>query len=142
VSDLGYASPRAEGSELIVTFKHPGEVSEHCHDLTAREKAKLPVHMRRDRVCDRARANVRMRVKVDDRVVVEKAYAPKGIWHDGNSIAVETNPVAPGEHEVEVEIGDSHRAGDWRFETEKKITFTRESRRVIAFDRLAGFTVH
>jgi coenzyme F420-reducing hydrogenase delta subunit/Pyruvate/2-oxoacid:ferredoxin oxidoreductase delta subunit len=142
VSDLGYASPRTEGSELVVTFKHPGEVSERCHDLTAVEKAKLPVHMRRDRVCDRARADVRMRVKVDDRIVVEKAYAPKGIWHDGNSVAVETIPVAPGEHQIEVEIGDSHRAGNWRFETGRRITFTRESRRVIAFNRLDGFTVH
>ena len=142
VSDLGYASPRVDGSELVVTFKHPGRVSEHCHDLTPEEKARLPVHMRRDRVCDRARAAVRMRVKVDGRRVIEKVYEPKGVWHDGNSVAVETVPVPPGKHEVEVEIGDSHRPDEWSFKAEKEIAFTREARRVVAFDRLTGFTVH
>ncbi len=142
VSDLGYASPRAAGSELVVTFKHPGRIEENCRERSPAELAREPVHMRQARVCDRERASVRMRVKIDDRAVIEKIYAPKGIWHDGNSVAVETLPVAPGEHEVEVEIGDSHEIGEWSFKTDQQIRFTREARRVIAFDRLAGFTVH
>jgi len=142
VSDLGYASPRVEGSELIVTFKHPGRIEENCRERTPEELARIPVHMRQARVCDRERASVRMRVKMDDRVLVEKAYAPKGIWHDGNSVAVETIPVAPGAHAIEVEVGDSHEPGEWSFRTQQNLVFTRDARRVIAFDRLEGFTEH
>ena len=46
------------------------------------EKARLPVHMRRDSVYERARAPVRMSVRVDGRAVLERAYPAKGIWHD------------------------------------------------------------
>lgn len=142
VSQFGYASPRLPGSELIVTFEHPGQKSEHFRVLTPGEMAKLPVHMRSDRVYDRARAAVRMRVTVDDRLVVNRGYPPTGLWHDGNSIAVETIPVVPGEHAVEVTIGDTHLPDEWTYRARQRLAFTREARRVIAFDRLTGFTVH
>ena len=141
VSDIGYALPTVEGSELVVTFKHPGQVSERCRELTPEEKERLPVHMRRDRACDRARASVRMRVRVDGDLVVNGTFAPKGIWHDGNSVAVKVIPLSIGEHTVEVEIGDSHDPDEWRYRTVKALEFTADARRVVAFDRLAGFTV-
>jgi len=141
-SDVGYATPGIEESELVVTFKHPGRVGENCRDLSEEEKAKLPRHMRRDRVCDRARADVWMRVAVDGAVVHEGAYEPKGIWHDGNSIAIERIVVVPGEHWVRVEIGDSLDPGEWTFRSEQTVSFSENARRVLAFDRLAGFTLH
>jgi hypothetical protein len=51
-------------------------------------------------------------------------------------------PVAPGAHEIEVQIGDNRKLEEWRYETGQKLLFTRAARRVIAFDRLDGFTVH
>src|SRR5690606_37604081 len=45
-------------TELVVSFKHPGQDSELCRALSAEEKARLPVHMRRDRVCERGRVPV------------------------------------------------------------------------------------
>lgn len=141
-SQWRYTSPAYPGSELVVTFKHPGQVSEHYRDLSAAELEKIPVHMRRQRVYARARAAVRMRVTVDGERVVGRAYAPTGLWHDGNSIAVEMLPVPTGEHVVSVAISDSHDPDDWSFRTVQRLTFAREARRVIVFDRSSGFTVH
>jgi coenzyme F420-reducing hydrogenase delta subunit len=142
VSDLVYAAPRLAGSELVVTFKHPGRTSENCRELSAEEKARQPVHMRQDRICDRARAPVRLRVSVDGERVIDSTHPPMGIWGDGNSIAVEAVPVALGEHEVRVEIGDSTDPDEWTHVAEQAMTFTAETRRVIAFDRLSGFRSH
>jgi ferredoxin len=139
VSDLGYAAPHITGSELVVSFKHPGEVSEHCHTLSDEEKATLPAHMRRDKVCDRRRADVRLRVEIDEQLVLDRSYAPAGIWGDGNSIAVERIPVSPGEHRIEVSIGQTHDANEWNFEGEQTLSFSEDARRVVTFDRLNGF---
>jgi hypothetical protein len=141
-SDLGFAAPAAPGSELVVTFKHPGRREEHCRELSAEERAARPAHMRLERVCDRARADVRLRVRVDGQPRLERAYEPQGIWNDGNSVAVESIPIEPGVHDVQVEIGDSLDPAEWSFATAQHLEFTSDACRVIAFDRLAGFTAH
>jgi NAD-dependent dihydropyrimidine dehydrogenase PreA subunit/coenzyme F420-reducing hydrogenase delta subunit len=142
VSDLGYAAPGMAGSELVVTFKHPGQMSENCREFTPEELAALPAHMRREKVCDRARGSVRLRVPVDGERRVDGTYAPMGIWNDGNSIAVEHIPVPVGAHDVRVEIGDSLDAEEWTYTTIQKLEFTDDARRVVAFDRVAGFEFH
>jgi coenzyme F420-reducing hydrogenase delta subunit/NAD-dependent dihydropyrimidine dehydrogenase PreA subunit len=141
-ADLGFAAPAGPGSALVVTFKHPGRREEHCRELSEAERAARPRHMQLERVCDRARADVRLRVSVDGARVVERAYPPKGIWHDGNSIAIEPIAIEPGDHVVRVEIGDSLDPDEWSFATEQELSFASDARRVIAFDRLSGFTTH
>jgi ferredoxin len=142
ISDLGYATPRMEGSELVVTFKHPGQTGENCRELTPEEKASRPVHMRQDRVCDRQRASVRLRVSMDGERVIDSSHPPTGIWGDGNSIAIEVLRVPAGEHSLRVEIGDSSDPDEWTYTTDQTLAFDDEARRVIAFDRLSGFTIH
>jgi ferredoxin/coenzyme F420-reducing hydrogenase delta subunit len=141
-SDQVYATPAFSGSELVVAFKHPGRESENCRELTEEEQAKLPVHMRREKICDRARASVRMRVRVDGRLLLDSVYPPSGIWSDGNSVAVERFRVSSGEHRVSVEIGDSADPDEWNHVLEQRITQAEAERRVITFDRVAGFGVH
>lgn len=139
LSRVGYAVPAGGGPELVVSFKHPGQVSERCRDLTEEEKQKLPPHMRQPKVCERGRVDVRMRVTVDGARVVDKAYAPKGLWHDGNSLAVERVPVGPGPHHVEVAIGDGPDPDEYAFTTDKTVTFAPRTAVVVRFDKVAGF---
>ncbi len=139
---VGYRAPALPGSELVVSFKHPGVLGEHCRDISEAEKEKLPVHMRRDRICDRGRASVRLRVDVDGKPLVERSYAPAGIWSDGNSVAIERIPVPAGEHDIRVSIGETADPAEWSYVTEARETFTPEARRVVAFEKLAGFTWH
>jgi hypothetical protein len=141
-SDWSYTAHAASGSELVVTFKHPGERSEVCRQRSPQELERLPAHMRQSKVCERDRAPVRLRVSLDGAHVLDGVFAPKGIWHDGSSVAIAPLPVAPGEHLVRVEIGDSHDPDEWSHSSEQTLDFDEQARRVIAFDRSAGFTVH
>ncbi|MFW6066769.1 MAG: hydrogenase iron-sulfur subunit [Myxococcota bacterium] len=138
-SDAPYAAPATRGPELVVSFKHPGVTGERCREVTEEEKAKMPVHMRRDRVCERGRANVRLRVRVDDRTVLERTYEPRGLFGDGNSIAIEHLPVEPGTHDVEVAIGETSDPDEWTYRARRSLTFDDRRRRVVLFDRAAGF---
>ena len=142
VSDLGYTPPGIEGSEFVVSLKHPGLASENCRDLTEEELAATPVHMRRERICERTRPHVRLRVAIDGATALETSIPPSGIWEDGNSVTVERIPVTPGEHLVSVAIGETTNPEEWNFGEEQTITFTDETRRVVVFDRVAGFIWH
>jgi len=138
-SDLGYAAPLVDGSQLVVSFKHPGAVSENCRELSAEELEALPVHMRKSSVCDRIRAHVRLRVTIDGATAVEKSVPPSGIWEDGNSVDVERITVPPGEHRVSVAIGETTDPDEWSFRDEATLTFSEKQRRVVLFDRVTGF---
>ncbi len=142
VSDWGYAAHASPGAELVVTFKHPGERSEVCRERTPEELERLPQHMREAKVCERARAPVRLRVNVDGAHRIAQTYAPSGIWSDGSSVAVVPLRVTPGVHEIRVEIGDSHDPTEWTHVSEQTLEFDESVRRVIAFDRSSGFKVH
>lgn len=138
-SDVPYQSPVLTGSELVVTFKHPGMISENCRELTPEELEKTPVHMRKAKICDRERSSVRLKILVDGQPLREATYAPKGIWHDGSSVAVERLEIAPGTHSVVVAIGDSADLNAWQYETAQELEFQHNERRVVIFDRQAGF---
>jgi len=142
VSDLAYAPPVSGGSEFVVSLNHPGLASEHCRDLSEEELASTPVHMRKPHVCERKRPAVRLRVVIDGATALEASIRPSGIWSDGNSAGVERVPVAPGEHRVNVAIGETADPDEWTFGEERTITFSNEARRVVVFDRVAGFTWH
>jgi ferredoxin/coenzyme F420-reducing hydrogenase delta subunit len=142
VSDLGYAAPTVDGSELVVTFKHAGQVSENCREFSEEEKAQRPAHMRRDRICDRERASVRMRVRVDGERLHQASYPPTGIWGDGNSSAVERIPLPPGDHRIQIAIGDSTDPQEWSYQMDEVLRFSSDARRVLIFDRRSGFNWH
>ena len=136
-----YRLPTSDAPQLVVSFKHPGQRSEKCRDLTEEELRKTPPHMRpaNNKICERKRDDVRMRVTLDGQVVINKAYAPTGIWNDGNSLAIERLDVAPGEHEVKVSIGDSADPEEFAFQSVEKTEFSPRAIRVVRFDRITGF---
>lgn len=142
VSDLGYASPPVDGSRLVVTFKHPGEISEECRQVTEEENAAKPAHMRRPEVCERQRSPVRLQIHIDGQRQLERTLTPTGLWQDGSSLALERIDVEPGVHEVIVRIGDVSDETDWPHVERKRIEFTHGHRRVLLFDRNTGFQWH
>jgi ferredoxin len=139
VSRLGYALPPSASSELVVSFKHPGAVEQRCRDRTPEELQKLPPHMRQPQLCERRRVWVRMRAFVDGRSVVDRRYEPKGVWDDGNSLALERVPVEPGPHAIRVEIGDTADDNDWDHVAEQRLDFAARASRVVTFDKVDGF---
>jgi ferredoxin len=139
-SRVSYALPSSDRPELVVSFKHPGMVGEACRDLTEAEKKKTPPHMRPPKICERKRVPVRMRAFVDDVVVVDRAYAPSGLWSDGNSLALERIPIDAGEHRVRVEIGDTPDESAWPYASEESLVFVPRAAHVVRFDKVDGFS--
>jgi hypothetical protein len=142
VSDAVYTAPPVEGSQLVVSFKHPGGIGEHCVELSAEEIANTPIHMRKPQVCERSRASVRLRIELDGEEVFRNSYAPSGLWEDGSSVAVERLNVEPGEHRVRVAIGDSRDSDEWSYVDERDLSFSTSESQVVLFDRVTGFGWH
>lgn len=140
LADSPYRPPLPT-SQLVVSFKHPGQLIEDCRDLTESEIEKLPPHMRRETICERGRAAVRLRVTVDGALALEQRYEPRGLRGDGNSVALERLELAPGLRQVEVAIGDG--APDTWSHVERRSVHVHEgSRAVVLFDRVGGFRWH
>lgn len=138
-STLSYSSRDATGPELVVSFKHAGERDMHCHRLSEAEKARLPLHMRRDEVCERGRGDIRLRVLVDGQLVHARSYPPRGLFGDGSSVALVRLPITEGQHHVNVSIGVAADANTWKFESDHALQFGRRERHVVLFDRGTGF---
>ena len=139
VSDLGYAAPRITGSELVVSFKHPGEVSEHCHTLSDEEKATLPAHMRRDKVCDRRRADVRLRVEIDGSSWSTAATRRPGSGATATASRSSASRCRPVSTASRSPSARPTTPSEWNFEGEQTLSFSEDARRVVTFDRLTGF---
>lgn len=121
-SDVPYRPAAAVECGLVVTFKHPGQRVEG--KTPAAEDPDVLPHMRgAPGSTERTRVPVRMRVTIDGKPILERSYPPKGIFNDGASIATETIPLLPGEHEILVEIGDRPDANDWNHRHVKRIEF-------------------
>jgi coenzyme F420-reducing hydrogenase delta subunit len=140
-SDLPYATAAGREPALVVSFKHPGVISESCRQLSAEELARKPVHLRQPMQCERSRAPVRMRVRIDGGDRLEQSYRPGGLFEDGSSIAVETLSVSPGRHRVVVDLADTQ-DGTWTHHEEREVEFRAGRREVLLFDRGGGFTWH
>jgi ferredoxin/coenzyme F420-reducing hydrogenase delta subunit len=138
-SRLGYALPASDDATLVVSFKHPGSVQQQCRDRSPEELQSLPPHMRQARVCERRRVAVRLRVYVDGARKIDRDCEPKGLWDDGNSLALERIPEPPGRHLVRVELGDTGAGGEYDHVEERALDFEPRRLRVVTFDKVDGF---
>ncbi|MCP4872058.1 MAG: hydrogenase iron-sulfur subunit [Proteobacteria bacterium] len=127
---------------LTVTLKHPGQVGEDCRAVTEQELADTPVHMRRAEICERRRADVRLQVSVDGVLALDTQYEPKGIWGDGNSIALERLAMTPGPHEIAVRLADGLDTEAWGWSDTRTLEFVPRERHVVMFRREDGFGWH
>jgi coenzyme F420-reducing hydrogenase delta subunit/Pyruvate/2-oxoacid:ferredoxin oxidoreductase delta subunit len=134
-----YRTPGDPSPTLVVSFKHPGKAGENCREASKEELEKLPPHMRQKQICERRRVSVRLRVEVDGKQLVRGAYEPRGIWGDGNSIAIERFSVPPGTHDVTIELGDTMNPSEFNHSTTRRIDLKERRNTVVLFDKMAGF---
>ncbi len=137
-SDLKYTPVTPDQPRLSVSFKHPGQEGEDCRQVSEEELAKMPVHMRKPEICERRRASVRLLVEVDGAVAHDGAYAPRGVWGDGNSLAIEQIEVGEGAHRVRVAIADGHDPDVFGWDETRELEFEAGGDRVVLFDKVAG----
>ena len=128
--------------QLVVSLKHPGQVGEDCRQVSAEEKAAMPIHMRQDQICERRRADVRIQVEVDGVLALDSTIPPAGLWGDGNSIAIERLSVPDGDHTITARLADGLDPDAWGWESTQVLTFRTRERRILEFGRNDGFVWH
>ncbi len=132
-SEAPYRTPAAE-PEFIVSFSHPGERLEAERRLSEEELERLPPHMRIETVPGGRRAEVRLRVRANGELVVEREYRPRGLRRDGPGTALEEIGLSEGTHELRVQINDTADAGAWPHEWSGSLELSARDRRVLLFE--------
>ncbi len=138
LSETPYPIVTHEKAELVVSFKHAGRVVEKTRNTVADQKDLLP-HMRRARAMERIRLPVRLQVFIDGKKLVDRSYEPGGLFKDGQSIAIEKLVLDEGEHTVSIRLDDSADPNVWNWQETRTLTFEKNRRRVILFDKVHGF---
>ncbi len=138
LSRMPYRPPQLETAELVISFKHPGQLVEQVTASAADQQNILP-HMRGGASKKRLRTAVRLQVFVDGAEKVNQTLAPRGLFSDGASIAIEKIPLLEGRHLVKVRVGDSANPDEWQFSDSRELDFKIATRRVVLFSKSAGF---
>ena len=141
LSDLPYRTPHSTQPELVVSFNHSGAILK-ARQLTKEELARRLPHMRAQVNVSRERAPVRLRIHLDGQIAFDQLFQPKGLAHDGPSMAVARLPVRPGPHNVRVELADTADPDQWTKQWNETIEFQENRIRVVLFDTKTGFSLH
>jgi hypothetical protein len=87
---------------IRLSWRTPPTFVEECRRLTQEELERLPVHMRREEVCERRALPYRLQVQLDGRTILNQAVRPAGARQDRPLYVFHELPVAPGAYEVTV----------------------------------------
>ncbi len=139
---VSHPLPDGSKSNLVISFKHAGQLAEACVEPTAEEIEKLPKHMRPQKKCERKRSDVRLRVNMDGKVVHTESFPPHGIWKDLSSLAVVRLPIETGSHQLLIEVGDGPDPQKYGFTSSKRIEARPGHDVVVLFDEAGEFEWH
>lgn len=117
---FGYAAHPDDEAALRLSWRARVPRVEECRRLTAEEQAQLPVHMRREEICEGRYASYRLAVLLDGDTVRSAVVAGAGARGDRPLFVFEELRVPAEEHRLEisfVRVGAgsherSNRAGD------------------------------
>lgn len=94
----------ADHGLLRMAWRTSGEKVRICKELSAAEKAKIPIHMRRDAGCVSRVLPYRLHVSVDGKVVEDRPVVPAGIHGDRPLYVQAELPRAPGPVTVQIDF--------------------------------------
>lgn len=97
-------------SVMRVAIRLPGQVSEVCRDRTAEELAKLPLHMRTPRECERVALDYALSIEVDGQSVLKSTLSARGARGDKPLLFEDDLVIAPGSHKVSVRLNPAQQA--------------------------------
>jgi hypothetical protein len=104
LSRVPYAAERRGDALLRLSWRMAGEYIEECRVPSEEELARLPLHMRRERICDGRLLPYRLVLRIDDRVVLDEWVRGAGARQD--------RPLAVF-HELRLEPGERHVSVSW-----------------------------
>lgn len=94
--------------KIRLSFRIPSGYVENCITRTPEELAKLPVHMRLPKVCERKPVTYQLSVKVDGRESISRKIHHGGYRSDRPIYVDEEVSLIPGHHAVEMILNPEH----------------------------------
>jgi len=97
-----YAAGETQGAALRLAWRARGARVEECRRPSAEELSRLPLHMRRDEICEGRVLPYRLVVTLDGRVVMDDVVEAAGAHADRPLFVFHELAVHPGRHELGV----------------------------------------
>ena len=112
LSQVPYRAESDAQAWIRLSWRMSAARVEECRALTAEELAKLPIHMRRDKVCEVRGMPYKLRVVLDDATVEEATIRGAGTRNDLPIYVYRELRVEPGTHRLQIRLTpDVGRAG-------------------------------
>jgi hypothetical protein len=111
LSRIPFDATRDDRALVRLSWRTPGELVAECRRLSAEELERLPIHMRREEVCEGRLVPYRLQVDIDGRRVIDDTVRAAGAREDRPLYVFRELPVPPGRHRVEV-LWEQVRAGE------------------------------
>jgi len=87
---------------IRLSWRARGHPLEECRTPSPEEQAKLPVHMRQSRICERRLAPFHLEAALDGAPVIDARVTPEGARHDRPAYVLRELRVAPGTYRLSV----------------------------------------
>lgn len=118
-----------------LSFSHAGERKVECRERSPEELAKLAPNMRAKMDCPRERADVRVEVEMDGKVIYTISERPSGLRHDLPSTVYRRLEVPAGKHTFRARMADTA-TGEYRHQGAASVDLA--PGRVLVIDFNAG----
>ncbi len=102
LSGLSYTPRQPEDALLRLSWRSPGRRVEECRRPTPEELERLPVHMRRDEICEGRIVPYRLRVTLDGRLEVDAEVHAAGAREDRPVYVFRELWMPPGRHALRI----------------------------------------
>jgi hypothetical protein len=116
LSQVPYRAESAGQAWIRLSWRVSAPRIEECRTLTAEEMAELPIHMRREEVCERTGIPYRLRIALNGEGVEETLIRGAGTRGDRPIYVYRELRVPSGAHRLEIsltpEVGGEASAGD------------------------------
>jgi hypothetical protein len=122
---------------LRLSFIHAAERKQACRQRSAEELAKLAPNMRAALDCPRERADVRVELEVDGKVVLRRDIKPAGLQRDGNAALYERMALPAGKHRIVARLRD-RAEGDFNYVKEQDLNIVAGKVLLIDFNANQG----
>jgi hypothetical protein len=101
-----FAPIQPDHGQLKLSLAHLAERREVCRQLSEAEQQALPPTRRVSEICERGRASTRIRLELDDQVLLDRQVNPAGLHGDGRAYLLKFIDLPAGRHQLTVALSD------------------------------------
>lgn len=111
LSRLPYTPGDAEDALVRLAWRYRGETESVCRPITDEERARLPVHMQRDTICQASGTPHRLRLVVDGVAAADTLVRAAGARGDRPIYVFHEVLLTAGSHRIEVDFAPEASGG-------------------------------